>query len=131
MILFSYRALNTGQSNENPALNCKDLRNKAPSLVSDVYWIDPDGGSHGNAFQAHCDQQTDGGGLTLVWSYTFTGYSRFTSVANAVTSPSSWTASSANTRVFTMVPLSETDYEATSFCLCAQLAKKNPGQEQH
>ena len=29
--------------------------------MSGVYWIDPDGGSHGNVFQAYCDQQTDGG----------------------------------------------------------------------
>ena len=106
-----------GLSIENPALNCKDLKNKRPSVASGVYWIDLDGGYHGNAFEAYCDQKTDGGGWTLVWSYTFTDYSSFTSNKNAVTPRPTWTASNANTRVSTTVPLSETHYEAMDFTL--------------
>ena len=116
--------LNTGLSKAYPALNCKDLKKKAQSLVSGVYWIDPDGGSHGDAFQAYCDQQADDGGWTLVWSYTFTAYSSFTSGANAVTPRPSWIVSSANTPVSKAVPLSETHYEAMNFALWRTIGKE-------
>ena len=112
-----YLTVSTGLSKEFPVLNCQDLKRRLPLAASGVYWIDPDGGSHINAFQAFCDQQTDGGGWTLVWSYTFTAYSSFMSSTNAVTPRPSWTASSANTRVSITTPLSETHYEAMNFAL--------------
>lgn len=55
-----------GTTKSNAGLTCKDIKMKAPSAKSGVYWVDPDGSGSGVAFQAYCDQETGGGGWTLV-----------------------------------------------------------------
>ncbi|KXJ07418.1 Collagen alpha-2(V) chain [Exaiptasia diaphana] len=74
-----------GRSALTPAKTCSDIKKERPSLPSGNYWIDPDEADSSNAFLAYCDMETDGGGWTLVWAYTFTLYNSFINRANALT----------------------------------------------
>ena len=61
---------------------------------------------------------TEGGGWTLVWSYTFTRYSDFGNPGNAVTPFPTWPASGViSVPRSTRIPLSETQYDAMEFSL--------------
>ena len=101
--------------------NCKELLAANPSVTSGVYWIDPDGGPHDNAFTAYCDQDTDGGGWTLVWSYGFTDYVNFNKPQNAITPRPNWQCNTCDVDVSTTPPSSETDYNAMEFRLWREI----------
>ena len=57
----------TGMDKDHPGKTCKDIKDAAPRAKSGIYWIDPDGpGANNEAFAVYCDQETGGGGWTLV-----------------------------------------------------------------
>ena len=116
-----------GKTKSSAVRSCEYLfdQTSARSLPppSGVYWVDPVGGSQSKAFQVYCDMETDGGGWTLVWSYTFTNYDDFTSVTNAVTPRPNWPVHGFD-GISTTAPTNETDYNAMSFSLWKQLGRQ-------
>ena len=69
--------------------------------------------------------ETDGGGWTLVWSYSFTNYSHFNSKSNAITPRPNWPVRpEVDVPIATTPPLNETDYNAMNFSLWKQLGRQ-------
>ena len=69
--------------------------------------------------------ETDGGGWTLVMSYTFTDYIGFKTASNAITPRPTWPVNpETDVPTSTTPPLNETDYNAMNFSLWKQLGRE-------
>ncbi|XP_073235850.1 uncharacterized protein [Porites lutea] len=51
-----------------PEKSCKEIKNFGKSQGDGMYWLDPDGGNHSNAFLAYCDMTSFQGGWTMCYS---------------------------------------------------------------
>ncbi|XP_020893402.2 uncharacterized protein LOC110232529 [Exaiptasia diaphana] len=96
-----------------PPKSCKELLQRNSSLTTGLYPIFPTG-TH--AIKVYCDMVMEGGGWTLVYSYTFTRYYSFTSGFNAVTPLPSWPISG-NVPISNTAPLNENNWAALEFKL--------------
>jgi len=54
-----------GNDRTTAALGCGDLRTNRPTAKNGVFWVDPNGNDHSDAYQVVCELETDGGGWTL------------------------------------------------------------------
>jgi hypothetical protein len=58
--------LDDGSAQALAAPSCKQVVDSFPGLPSGLYWIDVNGGDTADAIPVYCDQETAGGGWTLV-----------------------------------------------------------------
>ncbi|XP_020618618.1 uncharacterized protein LOC110056480 [Orbicella faveolata] len=55
-------------SREKAGIDCKDIKNRGQFQADGLYWLDPDAGSHSNAFLAYCDMTSYNGGWTMCYT---------------------------------------------------------------
>ena len=49
-------------------VDCQDWKLEGNFSEDEMYWLDPDGGSHSNAFLAYCDMTSYNGGWTMCYT---------------------------------------------------------------
>ena len=108
-----------GYSARYPARNCRILKQQRPAFKSGSFWLKPDSSNRGDVFLGYCDMETDDGGWTLVYSYTFIQPVINSVSPNTLRPRPSWpitiTIGTIHSDISTSPPKDETDYAALNF----------------
>ena len=56
-----------GRTQDNPAVDCLDILENGPGAETGTFWVQPV--SNAQVIKVYCDNETDGGGWTLMTSY--------------------------------------------------------------
>jgi hypothetical protein len=130
-----------GISQASAGRTCLQIHQDYPSAADGTYWLDPNGGSTGDAYQARCDMNDDGGGWTLIarfsnadaknwmsdqgeWWYdqsSAVGNTLVTNVNADMISPAFWTLGAAELRITSSAAANDAHLlRTTSNCLSGQ-----------
>eukprot|EP00795_Rhopilema_esculentum_P017236 gene17236-8793_t len=121
------RQTKLGRTKDFPARSCKDLRRQSEGLLnSGRYWLSPK--DDGLPFVGYCDMDTEHGGWTLAYSYTFTNFQKFRGSDNTITPVPSWSKTTKprdhSITVSTKAPQELHDYGAIDYSYWQFLGKE-------